>query len=658
MALSIAETVKNFIGYKGKDTTPEQIAKEEQEIKLVQDMANKFQVSRQAKQPKVDIWNKCIDAYNSDYFKNKNKPDYKSDEISNFIFSTLETIKPIMIDNDPKILALPKTPDGTETADEIQQALDSEWIRDKMGRKLPQGITLALQIGTAIFGTIWNAKDENGLGNVENILINPYNLFPDPMATSVENAEYIIYATYKHINVLKQKFPDKADLLVSGTINYKELVSSGNDTSNVNNQILILECWARDYTTFDEDTVDDKGNKITIKKRKYPRGKVITCAPELNILLEDKQNPYEDGQFPFTLFKCYDIPFEFWGKGEVEQLLSPQTYINDLVNQIIDNAKLTANMPWIIDKNSGIGKGQLTNRPGLIVRKNPGTEVGRQQPPAMPNYVAEMVDTLKLDIETISGIHDVTQGRKPGSISAASAIMALQEAAQARIRLKVKTMEQILGEMGTKWFSRMKQFWVTNRWIRVTNAEDETTFVEMTPEKLQAGIDFQILAGSTMPANKNAMLDLMIRLAQTPAEDGLPMVDRQTVLEYTNIPDKKKILDRFAQHVQGKQNQEIEAQQQLQVQQQEMAKQQQAMEIAKQQMLAEHQHGLESQRMQMQGQIDSEKTAPTDAQLQQIIQMIQSDPQLLQQFMDAAQNGQESAVLGGQNVPIQQVMGM
>ena len=29
------------------------------------------------------------------------------------------------------------------------------------------------------------------------------------------------------------------------------------------------------------------------------------------------------------------------------------------MNQIIDNAKLTANMPWVLDKNSGIGKGSL-----------------------------------------------------------------------------------------------------------------------------------------------------------------------------------------------------------------------------------------------------------------------------------------------------------
>lgn len=628
-----------------KGETP-QIEEEVEELKLVNDVFNKFKTSRQAKDAETQTWNKCLDAYDSDYFKNLNKPDYKSDEISNFVFSTIETIKPIMIDNDPKILALPQTPDGAEVSDGIQNAFDSEWQRDKMGKKLPQAITLALQIGTAIFMCRWNGKDENGLGNVDNVLINPFNLFPDPMATNIDNAEYIIYATYKHVNQLKQQFPDKANSLVSGTINFSELVQSGNDTGTISNQVLVLECWTRDYTTFEDDVEDEDGKTLKVRKRKYPKGRIITCAPELGILLSDKPNPYDDGRFPFIMLKCYDVPFKFWGKGEIEQLLSPQTYINDLVNQIIDNAKLTANMPWVLDKNSGIGKGQLTNRPGLIIRKNPGSEVHRLQPPPMPAYVQEMVAMLKNDIETISGIHDVTQGRKPGSISAASAIMALQEAAQARIRLKVKLMEQTLGELGNMWYARMKQFWKTVRFARTFDEKNKVQFTEITPDMLQENIDFMILAGSTMPMNKNAMLDLMIRLAQTGAEDGLPMVDRQTVLSYTNIPDKNAIIQRFTDLVSGKKQEQAQAEQQALAQQQAQMAQQQAMEIAKQQMIATHQ-----------GKIDAEVTAPTDNQLRQIIEMIQRDPELLQQFVQAAQGGQDTTVMNGQQVPVQQVLG-
>ncbi|MDD3414880.1 MAG: hypothetical protein PHY47_12880 [Lachnospiraceae bacterium] len=633
----------------------------EDDVKLSQDLFLKFEVAKVAKSPKVEIWNKCLSAYNSDYFKQFNKPDYKSDEISNFIFSTIETIKPIMTDNDPKILILPKTPDGAENIDKLQNAFDYEWVRGKMGRKLPQAITIALQIGTAVIGMFWDGKDENGLGNVKPTLINPFNLYPDPMATCIEDAEYVIYATYKHVNELKKRYPDKANLLSGGTINYKELVSSGIDTSNVQNQILILECWLRDYTTMAvEEDID--GEKKKVLKQKYPKGRIITCCPELNVILEDKKSPYDDGEFPFKIIKCYDVPFEFWGKSEIEQLLSPQTYINDLMNQIIDNAKITANMPWVIDKNAGIGKGQLTNRPGLIIRKNPGSEVKRLIPPPMPNYVAETVNTLKRDIEVISGIHDVTRGEKPGSISAASAIMALQEAAQARIRLKVKSMEHSLSEIGQSWYSRMKQFWVTNRWVRFEDEEGNYSFSEITKEDFDAEIDFVIVGGSTMPQNKSAMLDLIIRLAQTTAEDGMPMVDRETVLTYTSVADKKKIIKKFNdmsnQRAQSQQQADSQAQQQMLMQMQIQAESEQAqLDNQKQIAMMKEVGRVGSQIMNTQnsdGKSEKSKEKPksssiddlTDEQLNEVIKLILSDPQMLQMIVQAASQQQGGVMQG------------
>jgi hypothetical protein len=606
---------------KGRENKSKETTVKQEELALVRDITTKFRNAKAAKQKYVATWDKCIAAYNSDYFKNKSRPDYKSDEISNFIFSTLETIKPIMVDNDPRILVLPKTPDGVEVVDKVQNVFDAEWIRTGMSKKLQQGITISLQIGTAIYGVFWDGKDENGLGNVRIDLINPYNFFPDPMATDIDNGEYYIYATYKQINQLKQAFPDKADLIRGGQINHPELAVNG-DTTGVTNQVLVLECYMRDYTVIETEQIDpeDETKKLKKMSKKYPRGRVVTIAPELDLLLSDKHLPYKDGKFPFKLLKCYDVPFEFWGKGEVEQLLSPQTYINELMNQIIDNAKLTANMPWVIDKNSGIGRGQLTNRPGLIVRKNPGSDVKRLAPPPMPAYVQEIIQTLKNDIEIISGVHEVTQGRKPGSVSAASAIAALQEAAQARIRLKVKLMELTLGELGTMWYERIQQYWVTNRWIRRSDIAESVeatidpdfAFEQVTPEDLEVNVDFVVLAGSTMPQNKNAMLDQMIRLAQTPGEDGFPMIDRETLLTYTSLPNKKKIVQKFSQLGQQRAEAQAQAAQMEMKAIQETQKQKMAIAMMQQQ----GQQNKVNAQQQLQAQIEAAKIQDKQMQRQ------------------------------------------
>lgn len=560
----------------------------EKERKLVEWVYSKFKQAYVAKAPLMDKWKEYMSAYKGTYFQNKNLPDYKSNEISNHVFSTIETIRPIMTDNNPKFLAVPSTPQGMEFSADVQTALDYEWDREKMSLKLPAQLIPMLVYGNAVWFVQWDGKDGE-YGNISIKPVDPFNIFPDPLAESVDNSEFLVYATYRNANQIKQQFPEKASAIEGSRITMSELVAErdNNDTQDAN-QVLILEMWCRDWVTMDE-TVEGK------KQLKYPKGRVITCLPELGILLSDKKNPYKDGKFPFVLMKNYDIPFEFWGVGEIEQIMSPQHYVNELTNQIIDNAKNTANMQWIIDKNSGIGQGKLTNRPGLVIRKTPGSEVRRDTPPAMPSYVREQIEVLKKDIQDISGVFDSLKGEQQGSVTAASAILALQEASQARIRLKIKLMEASLSELAQIVYSRMQQFWKLDRWVRVTDVEGNPSFREIGAQVLSNDYDLKVMAGSTMPVNRNAMLDLMIRLAQTNGEDGLPLVDRKAVLEFLPTGDKKAITDRFA---------ELQAQQQQAQQQQLQQEQQMQMQQAQQQ----------------KGELDQSVTEQVMSMLQQVVQ--------------------------------------
>lgn len=508
------------------------------EVQLASYWSYKFKQAMVHKADYTKRWQTYMDAYNGDFFVDESRPEYKSNLVSNYIFSVIETIRPIMLDNDPKFQAMPRNPAGMEFSHDLQDAFMYEWDRDRMSTKLFRDLVTSLVTGTAVSFIPWNSER----GEIESISTSPFNIFPDPLATSVEDAEHIIYASYKNSEMLRRMFPDRSDELVGGDVDYGELVHENNENANLENQILVLEVWTRDYESTREDGVeeDKKQSKLV-----YPTGRVLTIAPELGIVLEDKKNPYQDGSFPFVLLKDYDVPGKFWGEGEVSQLLSPQKYMNELNNSILDNAKATANMPWIIDRNSGIGYGKITDRPGLIIRKNPGSEVRRDQAPSMPSYVANAVETYKSDMEQISGVFNSLRGQGETGVYTAQGILALQEAGQSRIRLKVKIMEEYLGEVATLWYSRMRQFWKDDRWMRISQPDGEYDFKRFTSNILKHDYDIRIMAGSTMPVNKGAMLDLMLRLAQTVMPDGQSIVDREAVVEYLPIEIKSSLLSRI-----------------------------------------------------------------------------------------------------------------
>ena len=104
---------------------------------------------------------------------------------------------------------------------------------------------------------------------------------------------------------------------------------------------------------------------------------------------------------------------------------------------------------WIVSKDSGITAEMITAKPGLVVEKNhPAAVVERVPGTPLPNYIPNQGDTIRQALDNVSGIFDVTQGRKPSGITAGVAIEQLQEAAQTRLRLLVRNLEDSIRNLG------------------------------------------------------------------------------------------------------------------------------------------------------------------------------------------------------------------
>lgn len=645
----------------GHKTVEEQQSEEAKS--LVGIVLQKYRKAYDAKSSLHKMWEDCYNAYMSEYFK-QNLPDYKSQEISNYVFSTVETVIPIMVANNPKILVLPQKEEFQPKSDRVQRALDFEWQRTKFFSKLVLSCRSGLIFGTVPIMMIWDSNADNGLGNVKPVIVSPFNIFPDPSATCIEDAEFIIYATYKNVGEVIAEYPNKAALLRQSTGKPQDTyLAFGKDTTEFNpdTSILYIEMFMKDYSM--EVTIEEEdGEKYKVEKRKYPNGRRIIVAGD--VLLDDSENPYKDGQFPLVLWKCYDVPGRFWGKGEVENIISPQQAKCTITNAILDSATLTANPVWILDKNSGVEKNSLTNRSGLVVRKNPGTEVRREQPPALPAYIQNIIEVFNQDIEHISGVYDVTRGERPTGITAAAAIQALNEQAQGRIKLKVQQLEQMLSELGSLWLSRIQQFWDTKRNVRIMDADYQLKFDVVDKIDLDGDFDVIVAAGSTMAVNKTARLQQLIQMAQTQAEDGLPMVDRQTVLENADLPNLEEVMQRFAQIKQQQMMQqqaqaEAQMQQQLMMQQQQgdmqMQQAQQQAELQNQQSeqqagrdldASEIQHMMEMQKMALQQQNEPVQSESGSNKMDALLPAIQMIAQMSpEELLKAAENDPQIAQL-------------
>ncbi len=323
-------------------------------------------------------------------------------------------------------------------------------------------------------------------------------------------------------------------------------------------------------------------------KKKYPNGKLITVIPQQRLLLQCVPNPYKDGKKPFVRFVDSILPRQFWGEGETEPLMDIQKQINKVLATIMDYMNLTGNPIWFNPSSSGVDSTQITNAMGQVISYTPGPhgeKPERDVPPPLPTYYFEFLQNLFKIADTISGIQDITQGRKPIGVTAAQAIDTLQEAAQTRIRLKERNMNSSLGQMGRLMISRVLQFYSTPRVIKITGTSEWPEFMQFhvqdvldeqqqstgqvqsvtTPYTMSQGptgapagytagsptlsqpsrgmFDIKIQSGTAMPTAKAQQGNLAIKLYEMQP----PIIDQEAVLDAVDFPNKDQVQQRMQQ---------------------------------------------------------------------------------------------------------------
>jgi len=226
--------------------------------------------------------------------------------------------------------------------------------------------------------------------------------------------------------------------------------------------------------------------------------------------------------------------------GEVEQLEPIQRVLNILESRFIDNARLMTNTVWVKSADAGISADKITNEEGAVYTiQNPRARFERLPPSPLPQHYFELYLQLQRNMETITGIHDVTQGRRPVGITAATAISLLQEAGQARIRDKARNLEDTIRRMGELMISRIVQFYTKDRVVRLRGPDDQLQFVSFDPAMVDVGFDFIVEAGSSLQMNEQQRFQMAIELFRA---GGIDIIG---LLEATNFPGRDEIIQRM-----------------------------------------------------------------------------------------------------------------
>lgn len=435
-------------------------------------------------------------------------PKHRQRECINMIWQTVQANMPLQTDARPRIQFIAEEPSDIEFANVLNEVMEADWERGNWLVPLSEIILDGYIYGTGYGSLVYDAESDFGMGSAQFESEDPFYLYPDNEAREINDNRSKIFIKAEPVDTdsLKKEFPEFEDKIKSDIdSDIQSSKTSLNDytarTSNSDRDMpdvsfltgkqkttprtMLITAWMKPDETeeVESEEADENGEistKIIIKKM-YPFGRVIKIANGLKIF---EGTLTESGRFPFMKYVNYMLPREFFGVSEVEQLESPQRVFNKILNAAIEIMNLMGNPIWVISTDSGIDPNKLINRTGLVVEKEPGSEVRREHGVELNSTIFPLLDRLESWFDKIGGNQEVSRGQAPASVTASSAIEQLMDAARTRIKQKQRNLDAMVRDMGRQYVDIVLENYTQSRVFRVTNDQSGTKYFKFRVDKV------------------------------------------------------------------------------------------------------------------------------------------------------------------------------
>ena len=565
----------------GKDQ-PHNYTPTDAEKKLLKDVEKIFEKNRKQRNNYDSFW---MDDYK--FFRGRQwsdvRPTFRHSEVINLVFQVIQSQVPILTDSRPKFEFVASEPQDREFAEFMNEISIADWQTNNWLAKLTEIIYDGHIYGTGIGHLFWDQTARNGTGAIDFSSEELFYCYPDVEAEDVNvNSRSFVLAKPMELSEVRRLWPEKGKYVTEDTTDLldstkndlnplrfrspkgdKSLVEASSIKSNSLEKKVLVQ-WTYWFSDdFSDHEKEEKGETVFEQRLDFPMGRRSVTAS--GVVLEDGPNLYDDGKFPWQRFVNYVLPREFWGEGEIAQIRGPQRIFNKIYSFALDVMTLMGNPIWVVDADSGIDTDLLTNSPGLVVEKNPGTEARRETGVQLQPFVLQVLDRVKEYVDQIAGSQDITRGIPTGGVTAASAIADLQNAAQTRLRQKARNLDAFLQNMGQQYASRVMQFYsaprafnyVGNDGVRnyfkahVEDGEngEKVAVVQrfdadgkpmgMDQYTLRGELDVRVTTGTALPFSKEQKKQELLQLL----DRGI--IDAEEYFKQTDYPNWEVVVERI-----------------------------------------------------------------------------------------------------------------
>lgn len=332
-------------------------------------------------------------------------------------------------------------------------------------------------------------------GDIRIEALNALEIFPDPLAKSIEDAQWIIKAKVRKLEYFKDHYKERGDAVKE---EQSWLLSATYDMK-ANSLTSVGVVGAQTH-----DQMRDSAIEITYYEKRskdYPNGRMIVCAS--GVLLEDKEMPV--GCFDIVKFDDMMIGGRFNSEAVITHLRPVQDQYNITRTKLADYIRKILGGKYLVARGANLIQEAINNDSGEVVEYDPvpnAAEPKAMDQPQIPPYAYKDLQTLDSEIDYISGINEVSRGALPSASIPASGMAFLQEQDQTRIGVMTSRNEVGFAKIGELILKYAGKYYKMPRLLKEAGEGLEYAVRDFVGADLKDNYDVIVIPGSTVPSSK------------------------------------------------------------------------------------------------------------------------------------------------------------
>lgn len=368
--------------------------------------------------------------------------------------------------------------------------------------------------GTGVYKVTWDAQ-KNGIGDIQISKCDLLALAWEPGISDIQDSKYLFHLEQMDKDELKMAFPDLEDKVLQSVVT--PVKEPTDDLVSDDNKVVVVDVYYK------------KAGKLHYCK--YVGNHVLYATENDPELAE--RGIYDHGLYPYVFDVLYPIEGSPAGYGYIDINCNSQTRIDMLNAAFLRNTMVGSTPRYFERVDAAINEEEFLDLNNTIVHVSQGTleeqDLKVIQAPYLQGSHLNYFNATIQELRETSGNNDAASGTAPASVTSASGIAALQEAANKSSKAAVTRSYSAYRKLVELCIELIRQFYDLPRQFRITGRAG-----------MQKYIEFRNAGMQPQPQGMLGGQDMGFR---TPVYDVYPEPQKRT--RYTQLAQNELVKELF-----------------------------------------------------------------------------------------------------------------